>query len=88
MVKGKKQDGAYTKKIACITSQMLPEGVVYLNLLIHGLNFLVVCSVHHRTIVPTERKEKKNENGECICRVSVRVINTEGNKDVQFLGDL
>ena len=68
---------------------MLLDGVVYLNLLIHGLSFQVICSVHHRIIVPTERKEKKNENGECICRVSVRGINIDGiGKDVQFLGDL
>ena len=68
---------------------MLPDGVVYLNLLIHGLNFQVICSVHHRIIVPTERKERKNKNGECICRVSVRGVIIEGKgKDVQFLGDL
>ena len=38
---------------------MLPDGVVYLNLLIHGLNFQVICSVHRRTIVPTDRKEEE-----------------------------
>jgi hypothetical protein len=38
---------------------MLLDGVVYLSLLIHGLNFQVICSFHHKIIIPTERKEEE-----------------------------